>query len=396
MRRPRFLATIFLFLVVPVVAGLVWFFTKPPASGPLKLTQVAFSALLDWESSDPRVALAAFRRSCAMIDAQKPNEAVGPYAGMAGDWHASCHAAPANPANAKDARDWFEHWFAPLAVSAGDKKDGLFTGYYEPQLHGSRTRHGRYQTPIHGLPDDLVTVDLGAFRDTLKGERIAGRVAGHTLVPYATRAQIDRQGLTSSRILFYGDDPVAVFFLHIQGSGRVVFDDGSISRVAYAGQNGQPYTAIGKTLIAQGALKRENVSLQTIRAWLHVHPDKARAVLESDASYIFFKETPLGDPALGSPGTANVPLTPDASIAVDAKVHPLNAPFYIATTTPDGKPLHGLFVAQDTGGAIKSPVRADIFFGFGIQAESLAGTMKQTGQMYVLLPKPVAARLPKP
>ncbi len=223
---------------------------------------------------------------------------------MAGDWHASCHAASVNPASAREARDWFEQWFAPLTVSAGNKKDGLFTGYYEPQLHVSRTRHGRYQTPVYGLPDDLVSVDLGAFRDTLKGERIAGRVEGHTLVPYVTRAEIDRQGLTSSRILFYGDDPVAVFFLHIQGSGRVLFDDRSVSRVAYAGQNGQPYTAIGKTLIAMGALKRENVSLQTISAWLHVHPEKARAVMESDASYIFFKETPLGDPALGSPGTA--------------------------------------------------------------------------------------------
>jgi membrane-bound lytic murein transglycosylase A len=396
MRRPRFLATIFLFLVVPVVAGLVWFFTKPPASGPLKLTQVAFDTLPDWQGGDPRAALAAFRRSCAALDAKKPNETVGQYAGMAGDWHAPCHAASTNPTSAKEARDWFEHWFTPLAISAGDKTDGLFTGYYEPQLHGSRTRHGRYQTPVYGLPDDLVSVDLGAFRDMLKGERVVGRIEGHTLVPYATRSEIDRRGLTSSRVLFYGDDPVAVFFLHIQGSGRVMFDDGSVSRVAYAGQNGQPYTPIGKTLIAQGALKRENVSLQTIRAWLLVHPSRARAVMESDASYIFFKETPLGDPALGSPGTANVPLTPDASIAIDTRAHPLNAPFYIATTTPDGKPLHGLFVAQDTGGAIKGPVRADIFFGFGTQAESLAGAMKQTGQMYVLLPKPVAARLPKP
>jgi membrane-bound lytic murein transglycosylase A len=298
--------------------------------------------------------------------------------------------------NAQNARTFFETYFTPVAISAGAVRDGLFTGYYEPQLHGSRTRHGDYQTPVYGLPDDLVSVDLGKFRDALKGERIAGRIEGHTLLPFATRAQIDAQGMKSSRILFYGDDPVAVFFLHIQGSGRVVLDDGSLERVAYAGQNGQPYTAIGKTLIAQGALKRENVSLQTIRAWLHAHPDKARAVMESDASYVFFKETPLGDPALGSPGTANVPLTPEASIAVDTKVHPLNAPFFIATTTPDKKPLHALFIAQDTGGAIKGAVRADIFFGFGTRAESLAGTMKQSGQMFVLLPKPVAAHLPKP
>jgi membrane-bound lytic murein transglycosylase A len=284
----------------------------------------------------------------------------------------------------------------PFAVSAGAVEDGLFTGYYEPQLHGSRTKHDRYQTPVYGLPDDLVSVDLGQFRDTLKGERIAGRVAGHTLVPYATRAQIDAKGPQSSQVLFYGDDPVAVFFLHIQGSGRVVFDDGSAARVGYAGQNGHPYTAIGKTLIAMGALNRENVSMQSIAAWLHTHPSQARAVMEGDASYIFFKETPLGDPALGSPGTESVPLTPEASVAVDNKIHPFGIPLFIATTTPDGKPLHGLFVAQDTGGAIKGPVRADIFFGFGHRAESLAGEMKQKGTMFALLPKSVAAHMKQP
>src|SRR6202012_5885309 len=244
-------------------------------------------------------------------------------------------------------------------------KGGLFTGYYEPELRVSRTRHDRYQTPVYGLPDDLVSVDLGTFRDALKGERIAGRIEGHKLVPYATRAEIDADGLKSSHVLFYGDDPVAVFFLHIQGSGHVVFDDGTVARAAYAGQNGHSSTAVGKTLIRMGALKRENVSMQTIAAWLHTHTAQARAVMESDASYIFFKETPLGDPSLGSPGTEDVALTPGASIAVDNKIHPLGVPFYIATTTPDGKPLNRLYVAQDTGGAITGAVRADIFFGFG-------------------------------
>jgi membrane-bound lytic murein transglycosylase A len=392
MRRPRFLATIFLFLVVPIAAALVWWWTKPPASGPLTLTAIEFSALPGWQDGDPETALGALRRSCAVLDSKQPNEPIGGYAGHASDWRAVCHDLP-HTGVASAARDWIEHRFVAFAVRAGAEKDGLFTGYYEPELHASRTRHDRYQTPVYGLPDDLISVDLGAFRDTLKGEGIAGRVEGHKLMPYATRAKIDAQGLKSSRILFYDDDPVAVFFLHIQGSGRVMFDDGSVARVAYAGQNGQPYTAIGKTLIAMGVLKRENVALQTIRAWLLTHPAQARAVMESDASYIFFKETPLGDPALGSPGTENVPLTPEASIAVDTKVHPLGVPFYIATTTPDGKPLNRLFVTQDTGGAIRGAVRADIFFGFGHDAESLAGEMKQRGTMYVLLPKAVAARV---
>ncbi|MEI9930652.1 MAG: murein transglycosylase A [Rhizomicrobium sp.] len=353
MRRPRFLATVFLFLVVPITAALVWWWTKPPATEPLQLTPARFSDLPDWAGSDPRPALAAFRRSCWQMETQSPGATLGDYAGHVSDWREICRSLPANAEDAAAARAFFEQDFTPFAIGAGAQRGGLFTGYYEPQLHASRTRQGRYQTPVYGLPDDLVSVDLGQFRDALKGERIAGRVEGHKLVPYATRADIDAHGLPSPHILFYGDDPFAVFFLHIQGSGRVVFDDGKVARVAYAGQNGRPYTAIGKTLIAMGALSRENVSMQTIAAWLHVHHDQARAVMESDASYVFFRETPLGDPTLGSPGTENVPLTPQASIAVDTKVHPLGVPFYIATTTPDAKPLNKLFVAQDTGGAIR-------------------------------------------
>src|ERR1700749_101172 len=297
MRRPRFLATVFLFLIVPIAAALAWWRTKP-APDTLRLHRVAFSELPGWSGGDMRAALDAFRRSCEALTKQSPGAKLGAYAGTAADWRSVCKDA----VTAKDARGFFATRFVALQISAGGTKDGLFTGYYEPELHGSRARHGRYQTPVYGLPDDLISVDLGAFRKALKGERIAGRIEGHRLVLYATRTEIDTRGLKSSQILFYGDDPVAVFFLHVQGSGRVVFDDGTVARPAYAGQNGHPYTAVGKTLIAMGALKRENVSLQSIRAWLHLHPDKARKVIESDASYVFFKETPLGDPALGSPG----------------------------------------------------------------------------------------------
>ncbi|HEX4860874.1 MAG TPA: MltA domain-containing protein, partial [Rhizomicrobium sp.] len=194
--------------------------------------------------------------------------------------------------------------------------------------------------------------------------------------------------------LLYADDPVAVFFLHIQGSGRVSFDDGTAARVAYAGQNGRPYTAIGRTLIAEHELTKDKTSLQTIRAWLLAHPDRARAVMESDASFVFFKEAPVGDPALGAVGSEGVALTPEASIAVDEKIHPLGAPFFATTTLPGGaKKFDRLFVAQDTGGAITGPARADVFFGFGPRAEALAGEMKQAGRLTVLLPKPVAARI---
>lgn len=392
--RLRFRAALIVFLFLFFTAGLSWWFSRPPVGGPLHLTPAAFADLPDWSGGDPRPALAAFRRSCAALAARPANTSMGTYAGTAADWREPCRAASQSAPDAAAARAYFEHWFAPLSVGAGELRDGLFTGYYEPQLRASRTRHGRYQTPVYGLPADLVTVDLGAFRDALSGERISGRVQGHRLVPYATRAEIDAEGLETAPMLFFCDDAVAVFFLHIQGSGRVRFDDGTTARVAYAGENGRRYTAIGRTLIAQGALARDEVSLQSIRAWLRAHPGPARAVMENDASFIFFRESPVGDPALGSPGAENVALTPGASIAVDARIHPLGAPFFVATDLPDsGKRLRRLFVAQDIGGAIRGPVRADIFWGFGAGAELLAGRMKQTGRLFVLLPKPVAARL---
>lgn len=387
----RVIAGLF-FIALVLASAAVWRLLHRAAPGPLQFTHVHFSDLPDWNSGDPRAALLAFQRSCTVMTAAPPETVVGAYAGSVADWRSTCDAAAKADINA--ARDFFEQWFAPLAVSTGSTSDGLFTGYYEPELHASIAKHGPYQTPVYALPSDLVTVDLGRFRDTLKGEHVTGRVEDHRLVPYPTRADIDTDGLRPAKVLFYADDPVAVFFLHIQGSGRVTFDDGTTARVAYAGQNGRPYTAIGRTLIAQHQLTRDKTSLQTIRAWLLAHPDQARAVMESDASYVFFQQTPVGDAALGAVGSEGVPLTPEGSIAVDTKIHPLGAPFFIETTLPrGGTKLNRLFVAQDTGGAITGPVRADIFFGFGARAEELAGEMKQTGRMFVLLPKPVAARI---
>jgi membrane-bound lytic murein transglycosylase A len=398
MRRPRFLATVFLFLIVPAAVVLVWWWTKPPVAGPLRLTRVTFAALPDWADGDPRPALAAFRRSCDDMRTKPASTSLGTYGGTVAAWREAC--AQAHSVDARDGqavRRFFETAFTPLQVGAGDVRDGLFTGYYEPELHGSRTSHGRYRTPVYALPGDLVTVDLSQFPAALSTQRIAGRIDGGKLRPYATRAEIDTDGLKSANALFYGDDPIAVFFLHIQGSGRVVFDDGTVVRVAYAGQNGWPYTAIGKTLIAQGAVPREKMSMQAIRDWLRANPEKGRAVMESDASFVFFRELPVGDPKLGAPGAEGPSLTPGASIAVDMKIHPLGAPFYVATRTPDSRgALRRLFVAQDTGGAIRGPVRADLFFGFGRQAELDAGGMKQNGQLYVLLPNAVAARAATP
>jgi peptidoglycan lytic transglycosylase A len=357
--------------------GVLWWWASRPTA---LLTETRFSDLPGWKTADLKPALSAFRRSCPVMAAKPPTEPVGKYAGTAADWMKICVRASGDP------RRFFEENFTPYAV----RGEGLFTGYYEPEIHGSHTRHGSYQTPVYGVPSDLIRVDLGQFAPQFAGEHISGRIAGRRLVPYATRAEIDADGLSQARILFWCDDPIALFFLQIQGSGRVKFDDGDTARVTYAGENGRPYTAIGRVLIADGQLDRDKVSLASIRAWLKAHPARAKSVMEANQSFIFFQETPIGDPALGSPGVEGVPLTPMGSMAVDLRNNALGVPYYVSAD-----PVRALLIAQDTGGAIRGPVRGDIFFGFGGEAEARAGEMKSPGRMVVLLPNPVAARLGK-
>ncbi len=323
-------------------------------------------------------ALVAFRRSCEVMARKPESETIQDYAGTARDWQQVCGRLSG------DARAFFEKNFTPYRLGG----EGLFTGYYEPEIRGSRLRHGAFQTPVYGAPRDLIRVDLGQFSSQFKGEHIAGRVEGQRLVPYSNRAEIDVHGLPEAQILFWCDDPVALFFLQIQGSGRVRFDDGAIARIQFAGENGRPYTPIGRVLVATGRLARDQLSLQTIRSWLKAHPALAQGVMEADQSFVFFQEAPLGDGALGSPGVEHVPLTPMGSMAIDLRKNALGVPYYVATD-----PLHALLVAQDTGGAIRGSVRGDIFFGFGAKAEAGAGGMKAQGRLYVLLPNDVAARL---
>jgi membrane-bound lytic murein transglycosylase A len=357
---------------------------KPPPAVPagLHLSRIGFDGLSGWQDADGRAALAAFQRGCAVL-MQKPDAAAmggAGYAGTVGDWRDVCAQASG------DAKGFFFRNFTPFAVSG----EAMFTGYYESQIRGSHRRHDAFQTPVYGLPSDLVRADLGLFDPKLKGEHVSGRVSGHALTPYPDRAQIENNGAKAA-VLFYTDDPIAFFFLQIQGSGRVVFDDGGSERIAYAGENGQPYTAIGRTLIADGSLAREEVSLQSIRAWLLAHPDRAKSVMQTDKSFIFFQEKPLGDVALGSTGSSGVNLTPLGSVAIDQRVHALGALVFVAADGPD--PVHGLMVAQDTGGAIRGPARGDIFFGFGQKAEARAGAMKAPGRLYVLIPNGLAAKL---
>jgi membrane-bound lytic murein transglycosylase A len=324
--------------------------------------------------------LAAFRRSCAVIAGKPSGEPINDYAGTAGDWQKVCARASGDP------RAFFEKNFTPYRLGG----QGLFTGYYEPEISGSRLRHDAFQTPVYGLPGDLIRVDLSQFSPRFKGEHISGRLDGQRLVPYSNRAEIDAHGVANAKILFWCDDPVALFFLQIQGSGRVRFDDDTAARIQYAGENGRPYTAIGRILVASGRLARNQVSLASIRRWLKANPTLAQGVMEADQSFVFFQEAPIGDPGLGSPGVEHVPLTPSGSMAIDLRQNALGAPYYVATD-----PLHALLIAQDTGGAIRGAMRGDIFFGFGQKAETDAGGMKAQGRLYVFIPNDVAARLGK-
>ncbi|HXR86764.1 MAG TPA: murein transglycosylase A [Stellaceae bacterium] len=358
---------------------------QPPPK--LTLAPARFDDLPGWSSDNSAAALAAFVKSCAALDRQPDGAAVGPAAlGMtAAAWRKPCVAARATPTGDAAARAFFTAQFTPYLARNNNDSDGLFTGYYEPLLHGARQRGGKYQTPLLRRPADLVMVELGRFRPAWQGERIAGRVVSGALVPYPSRAEIERGALDAERLaLSWVDDPVDAFFLQVQGSGRVALPDGTQIRLGYDGQNGQPYVAIGKKLVERGALTADQVSLQSIRAWIAAHPGQADALMDENPSYVFFREL-SGDGPFGSEG---VVLTAGRSLAVDRNFIPLGAPVYLAiegTTSP----LRRLMVAQDTGGAINGPVRGDVFWGFGPDAEARAGTMRARGKYYLLLPKDV-------
>jgi len=403
-RRQGVRAVAVLVLLFLAASGaLLFWLLNPPATvstASIALRPVSYSELEGWAATDPRLARDAFARSCTRLSGLPVGEAMtgAGHGGTAGDWIESCRHIPLS-GNAALVRRWFEDNFVPVAISSQGEREGLFTGYYEPELEGSRKMAGPFRIPVYGRPDDLVDADLGAFRETLRGERISGRVVDRKLVPYFTRAEIDHFGLPHAPTLFFAEDPASVFFLQIQGSGRVHFADGLVERVAYDGQNGLPYTPIGRILLESGQIARAKMSMQAIKSWIDSHPFKSANVMEKDRSFVFFKELPLGNAALGSPGAEGVPLTPDASIAVDERLNVLGAPYYIVAKVPDADParpdraLDQLVVAQDIGGAIRGGVRADVFFGYGKLAESLAGRMKSRGFLYVLLPRALARRV---
>lgn len=350
---------------------------RAEAAGPQR---ISFSDLAGWERDDQSAALEAFRRSCARILKLSPSAPLDtkggdPLYGTAGDWQPACEAASqvGSGAAAANARGFFQHWFVPVRFPS---EKGLLTGYYEPEMKGALTQHGPYRTPVLAPPPGFRMVEGGGN--------------------FPTRAEIENGALdTNGLAIAWLESPVDAFFLHVQGSGRVRLETGEIVRLNFAAKTGHPYTSIGKVLVDRGELTMEEVSMQTIRAWMERQPDKGRALTHENKSYIFFRILRNIDPELGPPGAEGTNLTPGRSLAVDRSHHPLGTLLWLTTEHPtvDGSdvvPVARLMVAQDTGSAIKGRQRGDIFFGSGTQAGEIAGRMKAEGELIALVPKAIA------
>jgi len=394
-----------------VIASAVVFFNQVSPTlknDNLRLRKTSFEKLDGWSSDNQLLALGAFKKSCARIVNKKEDSpfGVGDFSGNSKDWQSICTSlSEKNIESDDDARKFIEANFIPYEAWGKNGKDGLFTGYYEPTLHGSLTKHDEYKYPIYMRPETLIDADLGMFSEELKGKRIVGRVEGSQFVPYYNREQIEKGALAEKSLeMVWVDNPIDNFFLHIQGSGRVELDDGEVLRVGYMAQNGHQYTAIGAKLIAMDAVKKEDMSMQAIRKWLEVNPDLASSIMNTNASYIFFRKIDVdGDGPLGAEG---ISLTPKRSLAVDRKQIPYGMPIWLDAEAPvenrdaitDDKNIphiRQLMVAQDTGGAIKGAVRGDFFWGAGEEASHNAGIMKSSGKFWLLVPKSVEIRKDK-
>ncbi|MBI2306074.1 MAG: murein transglycosylase A [Rhodocyclales bacterium] len=358
----------------------------PPAAKPLQPAR--WDDIAGWNEDDPRAAWPAFLLSCRGL-AGKPQWPL---------WQPACEAAKSVDANGAAAvRRFFESQFLPfVATNPEGSTEGMITGYYEPLLAGARKRSGTARYPLHAVPKDLLTIELGDVLPELKGKRLRGRLVGNKVLPYYSRAEIVERERDHSAppVLLWVDDAVEAFFLQIQGSGRVRLPSGELVRVGYADQNGHPYQSIGRVLLDRGDLQPGEASMQGIQAWARANPQKLDELLNANPSYVFFRELPAKfGPEDGPPGALGVPLLAERTIAVDPRHIPLGAPVFLATTRPNSEtPLRRLVMAQDTGGAIKGVVRADFFWGFGAEAGAQAGRMKQSGRMWVLLPPGAAPK----
>jgi membrane-bound lytic murein transglycosylase A len=348
------------------------------ASNPGISSTVGWNKLKGWSNDNHQELLPPLLAQCVKLEKKSTT------------WQQICDHAKLLPTdNAQSVQVFFQQWFEPHAVNGINSKTGLITGYYEPLLLGSMTKTSRFNYPLYKKPNDLLKITAAENSNLLqvKDNRARGKRVDNKLTAYYSRAQIDgpAQPLAGQELLWV-DDSDDAFFLHIQGSGLVQLTDGSVVSVGYADQNGHSYRAIGRDLVKMEEIAQEDISLQSIKQWLTDNPTKAQALKNKNPSYIFFTlRTQL---ETGPRGSLNVPLTAQRSVAVDRSIIPLGTPLWLSTNLPESKqPYQRLMFAQDTGGAINGPVRVDVFFGRGENAKSLAGSMKQEGQVFVLLPK---------
>ena len=325
-----------------------------------------------------RAALVAFRLSCPALQRRSDQSGLT----QSGDWSEPCARAAGWPDG--DAGAFFANQLSVIQVGGGK---AYATGYYEPEIAGSRTQQPGYDVPVYKRPSDLVEGDLGDFFPEMKGKKIRGRVQGGKLLPYPDRGEIEGGALSGKALeIGWAADPVEFFFLQVQGSGRLRLPDGSVMRIGYDGQNGRDYVGIGKLMRDRGLLGPGQLSMQGVMAWLRANPEEGRAIMRENKSWVFFRE--LTGP--GPIGALNVPVTGRVTVAADPAFVPLGAPVILQLDRPEA---NGLWVAQDTGGAIKGANRFDTFWGAGDQARIIAGGMSGRGQAWLLIPRVAAARL---
>jgi membrane-bound lytic murein transglycosylase A len=354
------------------------------------LEPVTFASLAGWAADDHGAAFRSFRRSCSEIIAEGAAFARPvAHAGKREHWVEICDRS----SSASDPREFFETHFLPFRVIDEQRPAGLFTGYFEPEVDGSRTPDNTYTVPIYGKPEDLVAFDA---RQQKKIGLSYGRLMGGKPKAYLTRREIEEGALAGQGLeIFWLKNWADAFFIHVQGSGRVRLQDGSVARLAFAAKSGRPYTGIGGLLVEKGIITREDMSMQSLRRWMDSEPQAARELMWQNESFIFFREIELQDPNLGALGAQGVQLTPLRSIAVDRSLWVFGTPVWLDTKSPSGEgaaleDFRKLLVAQDTGSAIKGAARGDVFWGFGDEAGMPAGHMKSPGTMTVLLPIKVA------
>jgi membrane-bound lytic murein transglycosylase A len=351
----------------------------------LALAPAKFSDLPGWQSDNLAELLPALRLQCRRLALLPADTALGgqglaaDYGGKAGQWSEACHAALALESS-DDPHAFFAQWFTPYAVTT----PALVTGYFEPILTGARDKSAAFQVPVLARPGDLVAT---GGKDAA-GRPALGREQAGEVVPYWTRAEIEAGAMGDQATpIAYLASPVDLFFAQIQGSALVQLPEGGLLHLVFDGRNGRDYTPIGRILIAQHDMAPDQVTMQSIRNWLDAHPSQAKAMMDQNESYVFFRVADESDPALGPPGTMGVDLTAGRSAAVDKNFLPLGAPLFVDSTVPDGRIWQHLVLAQDLGSAISGPARVDIFLGAGPAAADWAGKMHQPGKIWLLLPR---------